>query len=358
MFRIILFIILNWMTWQLTAQISPARVVVDHLRSESLANTAGEATKRRVTIYLPPGYDESEDPYPVIYYLHGFTWSDSLNLAVSRFDTLFEHGIQHGFIPPVIIVNADHHTRYRGSWYTNSPYTGNWDDFVTRDLVDYMDTHYRTLPRAESRGIVGHSMGGYGALKLGMLHPDVFGVVYAMSPAPLALDHELAASSEWYRRAGEVEDRETLIEEWNEFGANIVVSMGQAFTPNPAKPPFYADLPFTFVEDSLVVHDAVLARWQEHMPINMASRYRENLERLTALKIEWGRNDEFGLVLSSRLFSRHLEDLGIEHYAEEYIGTHSDRINTPDGRLLYDVLPFFGFHLQFPHNASDYERSR
>ena len=348
MLRLILSIILLWMTWQLTAQTSPARVVVDRITPASLANQAGESTTRRATIYLPPGYDDEPDrAYPVIYYLHGFTWSDSLNLVVSRFDTLFDHAIRKGFIPPVIIVNADHHTRYRGSWYTNSSFTGNWDDFVTRDLVEHMDRNYRTLPHPQSRGVTGHSMGGYGALRLGMLHPDVFGIVYALSPCPLDLDVELGASSEWYRRLPEIEDRETLIEGWNEFGANVLVSMGQAWTPNPKKPPFYADVPFGYVNDSLVVNDEVVAQWKEQMPLNMAVRYRENLARLTALKIEWGRNDEFDLALGGRKFSEQLEALGIHHYAEEFLGKHSDQLNQAYGRLTYEVLPFFSHHLQF-----------
>ena len=345
------------MTWQLTAQTSPARVVVDRLATPSLINEAGEPLSRRATIYLPPGYDDSDRAYPVIYYLHGFTWSDSLNLEVSRMDTLFAQAISDGLIPPVIIVNPDHHTRYRGSWYTNSSYTGRWDDLVTRDLVDHVDSHYRTLRSPASRGIAGLSMGGYGALKLGMLHPDVFGVVYAMSPATLDLDAELAAGSEWYRRAQEVPDRETLTEGWNEFGANVVVALGQAFTPNPDHPPFYADLPFGYVGDSLVVHDEVVATWREHMPINMAVRYRENLENLSALKIEWGRNDEFDMVLSSRRFSEQLEDLGIHHFAEEFLGGHTDQVDLPYGRITYEMLPFFAYHLQFDKTV-DHDRSR
>ncbi len=346
--RIISLTVLYLMTWQLVGQHSPARVVVDRLYAASLENETDEATTRRVTIYLPPGYDDNATRrYPVIYYLHGFTWSDSLNLVESRYDTLFAHAIQTGKIPPAIIVNADHHTRFRGSYYTNSPLTGNWADFVTRDVVEHLDSNYRTIADAVGRGLTGHSMGGYGALVLGMQHPDVFSVVYAMSPAPLALDHELAAGSDWYRRVDQLPDRETLIKDWDEFGANVVVVLGQAFSPNPARPPFYADRPFHYVEDSLVVDDEVLAIWNDHMPLEMAGRYRANLQRLTALKLDWGRNDEFGLVSTSRKFSQHLEDLGIPHYAEEYIGTHSDRLNTPDGRLLNDVLPFFARYLEF-----------
>ena len=72
--------------------------------------------------------------------------------------------------------------KYLGASYANSPTTGNWDDYITRDVVQYIDSHYRTLADPAHRVIAEHSMGGYGALTLSFRHPEVFGFVYAMSP--------------------------------------------------------------------------------------------------------------------------------------------------------------------------------
>ena len=187
-------------------------VVVDHLYSARLENEAGEDPTRRVTIYLPPGYENSGQRYPVIYYLHGFTWSDSLMVAVDKFDQLLDRAISTHRIRPVIVVMPDEYTRFRGSFYTNSTFTGDWADFTGRDLVKYMDENYRTLPQREARGVAGHSMGGQGAIKMGMLFPGVFSSVYALSPAVLdATSDEYGILGEHYRRINEIDTREQLI---------------------------------------------------------------------------------------------------------------------------------------------------
>ena len=162
-------------------------VVVDRLYSAALENNGGENPTRRVTVYLPAGYENSDDRYPVIYYLHGFTWSDSLQIARTHFDKLLDKAIAKGIIKPVIVVMPDQYTLYRGSWYANSSLTGNWSDFTAKDLVTYVDQNYRSIPDRESRGIAGHSMGGQGAIRIGMLFPDVFASVYGLSPATLGI---------------------------------------------------------------------------------------------------------------------------------------------------------------------------
>ena len=324
------------------------KIIVDRINAPSLQNNGGENPVRRVTIYLPPGYDETTHRYPVIYYLHGFTWSDSLQIASDHFDQLLDKAIAIGKIRPVIVVMPDHHTLYRGSMYTNSSLTGNWADFTAKDLVAYVDQNYRTIPDRESRGVTGHSMGGGGALKLGMLFPDVFASVYALSPGLLGVGKELGPTGAGFKRAGQIKTREELVDGWNDFEANLVVAIGRAFSPNPNKPPFYADLPFIYVGDSLVIDHSVLELWNKNMAIGMVDAYTSNLRKLKALKLDWGRNDEFiGILITCRIFSQKLESLGINHYAEEYIGTHSNKLWTDDGRALNDMLPFFNTYLEF-----------
>lgn len=330
------------------AQVPEGKVVVDYLYSELLENEMGEDPTRRVTIYLPPDYQNSTDSYPVIYYLHGFTWSDSLQIADDKFDKLLDKAIANGKIKPVIVVMPDHHTKYRGSWYTNSTLGGNWADFTAIDLVAFIDENYRTISDKNSRGIAGHSMGGHGAIKIGMLYPDVFSSVYALSPAVLDLLKDVGISNPAYREVLEIETREELVSGWDNFYANAIVAMGRMFSPNPENSPFYADLPYVPEGDRMVVNHEVLRLWQNNLPLEMVNDYADNLRQLKALKLDWGRNEEFAHIpYTSRMFSIKLENLGINHYAEEYIGTHGNKLWTDDGRALNDMLPFFDAWLDF-----------
>jgi enterochelin esterase-like enzyme len=330
------------------AQELKGKIIVEHINSSFLQNTGGENPVRRVTIYLPPNYDHTTNRYPVIYYLHGFTWNDSLQIAVDHFDQLLDKAINTGKIKPVIVVIPNTYTEYRGSWHTNSTLTGKWADFTTIGLVTYIDEHYRTIADKQSRGIAGHSSGGYGAIKLGMLSPGVFSCVYALSPATLALFKEFGASGTAFRRAQSIRSKEELITGYNDFLANAVVAMGRAYTPNASKPPFYCDLPFTYKGDTVIVNEKVLEAWNKNSPVYMVDQYADNIRKLKALKLDWGRNDHAEHIpLTCRMFSQKLESLGINHYAEEYIGDHGNKLWTDDGRALNDMLPFFNTYLKF-----------
>ena len=331
------------------AQYPSGKVVFDHLYSASLENPGGENPTRRVTVYLPPGYEESEQRYPVIYYLHGFTWSDSMMISINHFDKLLDKAIATNKIRPVIVVMPDHHTLYRGSWYTNSTLTGKWADFTGKDLVAFVDKNYRTIPNRDSRGVAGHSMGGQGAIKMGMLFPEVFSTVYAMSPATLGvITEEFGIRGNAYKRIKEISSREQLITGWVEFEPNAIVAMGRAYTPNLNKPPYYADFPYEYVNDSLIINYEVLKTWKQKSVIGMVDDHIEDLKKLKSLKLDWGRNEDNELIPQTCLrFSKKLENLGINHYAEEYIGDHGNKLWTDDGRALNDMLPFFDRYLEF-----------
>lgn len=329
-------------------QNSKGKIIVEKINSPSLQNTGGEDPIRSVTVYLPPGYDHTTNRYPVIYYLPGFSLSDTFE--IDHLDPLIDRAISTGKIRPAIVVIPNERTLYRGSIYTNSSLTGNWADFTAKDLVEFIDQHYRTIRNKDGRGLTGYSMGGSGAIKLGMLFPDIFSVVYGISPAPLAFVGEYGANFEGWRRVQEIKTREELIDTKSvtDFLVNVLVANGRAFSPNPSKPPFYCDLPFTYQGDSLVTNYKVLALWNKNMPFVMVENYGDNLKKLRALKLDWGRNDEFALVrLGCEMFSQKLEALGINHYAEEYIGTHGSKIYTEDGRVPNDMLPFFNTYLKF-----------
>jgi S-formylglutathione hydrolase FrmB len=177
------------------------RLVREKVHAVSLEkNVTGESPDRSVSVYLPPSYDRSPGKrYPVIYLLHGITdtdetWIHPWTKSGDPWQTIpdvMNHGIAEKRFGEMIVVMPNELTNWGGSFYTNSSVTGNWEDFTVTELVKYIDGKYRTLARAASRGLAGHSMGGYGAVKLGMKHPDVYSVVYGINPAVLGFGRDL-----------------------------------------------------------------------------------------------------------------------------------------------------------------------
>ena len=322
-------------------QLNSGKVVSFFINAKTLQNTGGENPNRKVSVYLPPNYESGSKRFPVIYYLHGFMGTDSISANMKM---ILDRGISQQKIRPFILVIASQYTLYEGSFYTNSSLTGNWADFTARELVEYVDKNFKTIATRDSRGIGGHSMGGYGAIKMGMLFPEVFSSVYALSPGLLAFVKEFGPNSDSFKELGKIKSVEELKKT---YYPKVIVAVARAWSPNPAKPPFYCDLPFTYKGDSLMVNNAVLEKWNQNMPVYMVDKYANNLRKLKALKLDWGRNDASRFPIQCGMFSQRLENLGIEHFAEEYIGNHVNKIWTSDGRVLNDLLPFFNEYLSF-----------
>src|SRR3954451_19215947 len=149
-------------------------------------NLEGDAVDRDAIVFLPPGYKQSPTRrYPVVYALHGYSigaeqWSQEIHVP-QTIEGAFAKGARE-----MIVVLPDSKTVHNGSMYSSSVTTGDFENYVARDVVSYIDGHYRTIANRNSRGLVGHSMGGYGASRIGMKHPDVFGSLYIMSPCCLS----------------------------------------------------------------------------------------------------------------------------------------------------------------------------
>lgn len=316
-------------------------VVVDSLYSANLENDMGESPTRALSVYLPPGYEQGGQRYPVIYYLHGFLNNHTLWPQMVE---VLDYAIASRRIRPFILVVSDQRTTYDGSFYSNSGLYGNWEDFTAFDLVSYMDSHYRTLPDPGSRGITGHSMGGYGALKLAMRHPDIFGSVYALSPGALTIVREYGPNSDTYSDLAKIQTVEALQQT---YFPKVIVAFAKSWSPNPDNPPFYCDIPFEIEGEQWVARPDVLAKWHANMPLHMIEAHLENLKKLRAIKLDWGRNAGERFTQQCDMFSQRLENAGITHFAEEYIGTHTSGIFTRDGRVPNDMLPFFETYLDF-----------
>lgn len=338
------------------AQAEPAnggRLVVERLHAASLENTVtGEDPERTVAVYLPPSYlIQSMRRFPVLYLLHGIgdtqgVWLNPRN-DDDPWDTiprLMDRGIAAGRLAEMIVVMPDMRSRAGGSFYADSSATGRWEELTVRELPAWVDGKYRTIARAESRGIAGHSMGGYGAIMAGMKHPQVFSVVFAMNPATLGWSNDLSADNPAFRtvlgRGG--------WEELDGFYERAVIAIAQAFSPDPDRPPFFADFPYQIDDlDQLVPAEPAHSAWQERFPIHLARRYRDNLTRLAGLRFDSGYDDQYSHIPpTAREFSRVLGELEVPHVFEEYNGDHRNRLWGRTGRLYTEVLPWFSLLLE------------
>jgi S-formylglutathione hydrolase FrmB len=220
--------------------------------------------------------------------------------------------------------------------YSSSVTTGDFERFVVHDVVAYVDAHYRTLPRRESRGLVGHSMGGYGAARLGMRHPEVFGSLYIMSPCcmsargagPNGADLEKAVAG-----MKAPSDSSAL-----PFFPRAQLATASAWSPNPKKPPLYLDLP---TKDGTPQPD-VLARWAANAPLAFVDQYVGSLRQYRAIAMDVG--DQDGLRADAAKLHDIMDTYGIANGFEIYPGTHTSRVAD---RFQNYVLKFFSEHLQF-----------
>lgn len=338
----LIFLIIVFLSCHLSnAQNNVGKIVSHVIESKALQNTGGENPNRKISVYLPPNYESTKERFPVIYYLHGFMGKDSI---FANMKNILDEGIRKHKIRPFILVQADNYTLYEGSFYSNSSLTGNWDEFMAKELVGFMDKNFRTLANRENRGIAGHSMGGYGAFKIGMLHPEVFSSIYAMSPGLLAMVKEFGANSTSFKDVQKIKTQEELKKT---YYPKVLVAVARAWSPNPNNPPFFCDFPFSYDGDKMIINQAVLEKWEANMPVYMVDKYADNLRKIKAIKLDWGRNDSPRFPIQIGMLSQRLENLGINHFAEEYIGDHGNKIWSTDGRVLNDLLPFFNDYLKF-----------
>ncbi len=304
-------------------------------------NMVGDPHWDRISVYLPPTYERSlSRRYPVLYFLHGFDADDralikgayqNLNIRLSM-DSL----IRAGAVGEMIVVMPNARNAFDGSFYTNSPVTGNWEQFIARDLLNFVDRKYRTIRTRKARGLAGHSMGGYGALRIGMRHPEVFSAVYALSAYGLAFNDSAERTYEknWRAAAG--------LKTWDDFAkagfvTNLLMAFGAASAPDLSNPPFFVSLPYIVSGDSLVLDRRIARRWNVR-PLAMAGDYVAKLRRLS-IAFDAGTSDGFkDIPLRASELDSVLTELRVPHSFKIYNGGHGDRIRS---RIESKVLPFF-----------------
>lgn len=315
------------------------RVVTDSVSSPGLAaNVVGDSPLRPTLVYLPPSYHrEAGRRYPVLYLLHGATsvpeeWVDG---TYQGFDVriALDSLVTAGAIPELIVVMPNANNALGAGFYANSATTGNWEDFVVQDLVRHVDGRYRTDPRASKRALVGHSMGGFGAFNIGFNHPDVFGLVYAVSPCCIGFVGRSGPSPAWATLS--------RIKRWQDAPANVRLLLGMtaALDGSRTDPRLFTELPFGVRADSTVVPNAsVQARWLTRMPPDRASAMVRRGDRQPVIVIEAG-SEETGLRLGIELLRARLDSLGIRYADTTFTGGHVDRVRE---RFTQHVFPRVG----------------
>jgi enterochelin esterase-like enzyme len=297
-------------------------------------NLEGDPAERDVYVYLPPSYATNHTQrYPVVYLLQGYgrrveTWVPFIGLPSAA-----DNDIASGTAKEMILVIPDAHTLYGGSMYSSSPTTGDWESFITNDLVSYVDIHYRTIANRDSRGLGGHSMGGYGVWRIAMKHPEVYSSIYALSACCLMNNPQVRpvpAAKQAAPPKGAPDPNDT---------GNVTFGEAAAWSPNPMNPPQFFDLP---VKEGQL-QPSIAAKWVANSPLAMADQYVPNLKKYRAIAMDVGLQDS--LAGANRNFDQALTQLGVSHTFETFVGEHSDHLKD---RVELKVLPFFSDNLTFP----------
>jgi len=302
-------------------------------------NLEGDSPDRDVAVYLPSSYAKNPHRrYPVVYFLHGWTQSSDKWYGPAKFWANLPTILNQAFAEPgnreMIFVTPDAFTRYQGSFYANSATTGNWEDYIVNELVPYIDGHYRTIPARASRGLAGHSMGGYGTIRIGMRHPDVFSSIYLLSACCMKFpDSFLIENGTKAETAKTPEEANAL-----ESNSSLIVAVSAAWSPNPKNPPLFADLP---VKEGKPVED-VIAKFHANEPLYMIDQYIGNLRQLKAIGLDVG--DKDAVARGAQRLDEVLTSYGIAHQFEIYDGDHVNRIAD---RIEIKVVPFFSQNLAF-----------
>ena len=301
-------------------------VTLQH-KSEVLKNNPpGDEYVRDVIVYLPPDYDENKK-YPTVYALTGFTGRGRMMLNDSAFTPNYAERmdklIASGAIKPMIAVLPDCFTHYGGSQYINSSATGDYEDYLTREIVPFVDDNFRTIRDKNSRAVMGKSSGGYGALIMAMRHSDIFGLACSTS-GDAYFEHCYLSDIPKAFRAIKGKPKEFVEKFWDEdakkakddFSGLNIIGMSACYSPNGGD----FDLPFDLKTGE--IREDVWARWLAHDPVRLVEKYAENLKSLKLLYVDAGTRDEFALDLGAKILCERLKKFDVQHIHEEFDDGH------------------------------------
>jgi S-formylglutathione hydrolase FrmB len=326
------------------------RVVITSFESTVLkANPLKDPAIRELIVYLPPGYDASQQEYPVVFVLPGFASKGISMLNRDAFseaiDQKLDRLITTKTIKPMIAVIPDCFTYYGGSQYLDSDALGKYETYLIKEIVPHIKSHYRVKNSPGSWAIAGKSSGGYGALSLSMRHPNLFGTFACHSgdmgfeycylpdfPTAMIMLEKSGGVAEFIKRFYAAVKKDNA-----SFLTFNILGMAAAYSPNIENKPHFIDLPFDLKTGALISH--IWKKWQALDPIHLIETYKESLQQLNIF-IDCGTKDEFRLYAGARMFSSRLSKLGIKHIYEEFEDNHMKTSYRYD-RSLQVISDFF-----------------
>ncbi len=309
------------------------------VESELLAgNPLGDSARRPLYVYLPPGYGESGRRYPVIYVIQGFTGQVDMWLGRSAFEPTMVERVDDLFsgvgVRRAIVVFVDAWTSYGGSQFINSIATGPYMDYLCDEVVPFVDERYATAADRDRRGIAGKSSGGYGAMVVPMLRPDVFGGFASHAGDALFEVCCLPAFREVVRTLRDhfsgsydvfFEDFRRRVAEGARFDYELygqpleMYAYAACYSPDGSSPG-KALLPFELDTGRIV--GEVWEQWLSWDPVRLAPRHLDALKSMRVIYLDAGNRDEPFLDLGAQAFSNELRKGGIDHTFELFAGGH------------------------------------
>ena len=310
----------------------PAGITVETIKVHSPSlegNLEGNSTEREALVVLPPSYGKDKKKrYRVVYYLHGFAIDGRNFYNFMKVPDAVNNSAKRG--EEFIVVVPDTLTKLGCSMYSTSVTTGDFRAFVAKDLVAYVDSHYRTIAKREGRGLAGHSMGGYGTWVIGMTYPQTFNAIYAQNACCISPRTETEESA---KKLSSLPIEQGVKAD---FGTRAGLSSIVAWSPNPQNPPYFADFPY---KDGKV-DQLVIAKWAANSPYAMVASHVPALKSFRAIGSDAG--DKDGLLHDDTMIHEELDRFGIANQWAVYDGDHVNRIGQ---RFDEVVLPFMAKHL-------------
>lgn len=291
--------------------------------SELLKNAVdGSNPDKTLNIYLPASYYDSEKRYPVVYFFHGF--GGTPHTFYNDWQAFAQY-MQADPDKEFIVVEVDGRTvRDNGSFYVNSEVTGPWENYVTAEIVPFVDQNYRTIADASSRGTAGFSMGGFASINLAFRHPDIFSSVQAICPGLL-----------------KDEDLSVALDSWSSSPA-FLNSYGRAFAPDPAS----ESLCSVPVLDDSAEDNALCEKWLDgfgHLDQKISDYLALN-KPLNKIQIIYGTQDPYSWIPEgTEYFSGLLEENGFDDAMIELQMGHT----IPEDYIGTYFVPFFSSSLNF-----------
>jgi S-formylglutathione hydrolase FrmB len=316
----------------------PMHGVLDRLvvESELLAdNPLGDPARRPLYVYRPPGVElDHPRALPTVYVIQGYTGQLDMWLSRTPFEpTMLERldaMFAAGDCPDALVVFVDCWTSYGGSQFLNSSSLGRYQDYLCDEVVAFVDERYPARADRESRGLAGKSSGGYGAMVVPMVRPDVFSALASHAGDALFEASNLRTFPEVTRLLRDRFDgsydvffEQLAVAErmdWETWGPPLeMYGYAAAYSPDPSNPG-KALLPFDIATGRL--HDDVWAQWLDKDPVRMAPAHADALRSMRRIYLDAGRGDEFFLDLGAQAFAAELEALGVAHTLELFEGKH------------------------------------